>query len=290
MANSDTLILKPVDDKNPCGQDLRWDIDFLTIIQEYDSVFYDDDGGTVSGEAVSAKNADLGNDLIVKINKLCARTKDVRIFAIRAEAMWRVDGLPSFVNGLEDLVAAVELWPDFESGIHPRISDIDDDLAERVAPLTKLLNIIPILANAIGWGRDVGIHEREATATMLYDLFDAWSNRLQSAFGNELPSHSDAWSALKKLLPVAAALVDEGAENGESATTFSTVSLDAWELMERSAELLATQDRHSPALPIVRMLLIWRSRDILEIAETMKQSGLPIEQLLDSVRKQLSDK
>ena len=49
---------------------------------------------------------------------------------------------------------------------------------------------------------------------------------------------------------------------------------------------MTRQDRHSPALPVLQLLAGWRSFDIVEIADAMKQSGISLEQLLESVKKQ----
>ena len=61
---------------------------------------------------------------------------------------------------------------------------------------------------------------------------------------------------------------------------------DAWDLVERAAEAMAGQDRHSPALPVLRMLVGWRSLDIIDIAGVLKRSGISLEQLLESINKQ----
>ena len=49
---------------------------------------------------------------------------------------------------------------------------------------------------------------------------------------------------------------------------------------------MVTQDHHSPALPILRMLMGWRDLDIIQIAEQMKSSDLSLEQLFDAIQKQ----
>ena len=66
----------------------------------------------------------------------------------------------------------------------------------------------------------------------------------------------------------------------------SAPAVSVWDLIDRAAEQMTRQDRHSPALPVLQLLAGWRSFDIVEIAAAMKQSGISLEQLLESVKKQ----
>lgn len=289
---ADATILKPIEGGDPCGEDLRWDMEFMTVMQEFEAVFLQDDEGIVAGETATASEADARN-YIARIEKLCARTKDLRLLGIRAESKWRSAGLAAFAEALEDMVVAVELWPDPASGIHPRADEFDGDLGERTAPLIRLLNSAPVVAGSIGWGeRQPTAEQRQAASDALTGVFDSWTARLEPAFGSDLPSRTDAWNAIRALLPAgeAAVATDSGddPEQDGSLAIAQPPPTDAWELIERAGELLATQDRHSPALPLLRLLLVWRSKGILEIAEGMKTSGLTMEQLLDSIRKQLA--
>lgn len=289
MANP--VILSPVEGDDPCGNDLKWDMEFMTLNQQYDVLFLPRDEGVVAGAAVSAGAPPDTGDFIARVEGLCSRTKDLRLLSIRAETLWRTRGLSAFADALEDLVAAAELWPDAATGIHPRADEFDGDLGERVAAVGKLLNMIPTLVSIVAWGGDSNIQERQKTVTTLGGVFDLWSDRLEPAFGDDLPSTREAWEALRGLLPPTSSPATGGEDGGDvSAAAFELPPPeDAWELMERAAGLLAEQDRHSPALPVLHLLLIWRSRDILEIADGMRQSGLTMEQLFDSVRKQLAN-
>ena len=285
---ADNAILAPVEGADPCGEDLRWDAEFMAVMQLFDNLVLGGNAGVVEGESVESSIGAFA-DVIDRIDQLCERTKDLRLLALRAEAAWRSTGLSAFALALEELVAAAELWPDPATGAHPRADEMDGDLGERVAPLGKLLNVAPSLAATIGWGESPAIEARQHTTSTLQGVFTAWTARLEAAFADDLPSHGDAWNAIRALLPTAGpALEDEegAADGGGEATAPPTV--DAWDLIERAAELLSTQDRHSPALPVLHLLLIWRSRGILEIAEGMRKSGLTMEQLLDSVSKQIT--
>ena len=289
---ADPAILTPVEGDDPCGEDLRWDMDFMTVMQEFDSLFLQDQGGVVE-DAAAADDAPEARDFIDRVNGLCARTKDLRLLGARAEAMWRSAGLAAFADALEDMVAAVEEWPDPASGIHPRADEFDGDLAERTAPLSRLINNAPVVARSVGWGAEPSADERRAAAETLQGVFDSWTARLEPAFGRDLPSRTNAWEAIRPML-AGAAEAAPAAEAGGDGATESTAGApppppaDAWDLIERAAELMANQDRHSPALPLLRLLLVWRSKGILEIAESMKTSGMTMEQFLDSTRKQLA--
>ncbi len=292
---ADPAILTPVEGDDPCGEDLRWDMEFMTVMQEFESIFLQDQGSVVE-DAATTDDAPEARDFIDRVNGLCTRTKDLRLLGARAEALWRSEGLAAFADALEDMVAAVEEWPDPASGIHPRADEFDGDLAERTAPLSRLLTNVPVVARSVGWGAEPSVEQRQAVAETLKGVFDSWTARLEPAFDRDLPSRNNAWEAIRPMLAGAASAAVEAAAaaeaggdaTGSTAGTPAPPPADAWELIERAAELMATQDRHSPALPLLRLLLVWRSKGILEIAESMKTSGMTMEQFLDSTRKQLA--
>ena len=290
---ADPAILTPVEGDDPCGEDLRWDMEFMTAMQEFESVFLQDQGSVIE-DAATTDEIPEAREFIDRINGLCTRTKDLRLLGARAEAVWRSEGMAAFADALEDMVAAVEEWPDPASGIHPRADEFDGDLAERTAPLSRLLNNVPVVARSVGWGAgEPSVDQRQAAAETLKGVFDSWTARLEPAFDRDLPSRNNAWDAIRPMLAgaaEAAPAVEAGGDAAESAagTPAPPPPADAWELIERAAELMAAQDRHSPALPLLQLLLVWRSKGILEIAESMKTSGMTMEQFLDSTRKQLA--
>ena len=105
--------------------------------------------------------------------------------------------------------------------------------------------------------------------------------------GGETPSRNAAWEPVRALLGGTEAVA--AADGDETAETFAAAApADAWDLVQRAAEAMAVQDRHSPALPVLRLLLGWRAKDIIEIADAQRDSGVTLEQLLDSVRNQLA--
>ena len=268
---------------------MQWDPDFMAAGQMLDNMALEADEGVVEGEAIGA-DPNQAKELEDRITSLCGRTRDMRVMALRAELAWRQSGLAAFADTMEDAVALAERWPDPDSGFHPRADPDDGDLGERAAALGKLLNRAPRLAAVVGWGAaQPPMDARQAAAATLRGVFDQWTARLEAAFARDLPSRRDAWNAIRELLgevvPVAAA-GDE--EDGAPAAVAAPVPADAWDLVARAAEVMAAQDRHSPALPILRMLLKWRSEDILGIADAQRNSGLSLEQLLDSVRNQLN--
>lgn len=288
---ADTMIMTPVKEDDPCGEDLRWDMEFMTVMQDFETLFLQEEGGVVEGE--TAAGGPDAREYLTRVNRLCARTKDLRLLGIRAEVLWRTAGLATFADAMEDLVAASEAWPDPEAGIHPRADEYDGDLGERTAPLTRLLHGLPVLARTVGWRVNPSPEQRQATLETLTGIFDSWTARLEPAFAGDLPSRTEAWSAIRDLMPAAEPAAAESDAPGElaggaAAFTAAPAPADAWDLVEKAGELMAEQDRHSPAVPVLNLMLIWRSKGLLEIAEAMKPSGLTMEQLLDSIRKQLA--
>ena len=63
--------------------------------------------------------------------------------------------------------------------------------------------------------------------------------------------------------------------------------MDAWDAIERAMTLMVEQNRHSPAVPVLRLLLGWRELDLVEISQRMRTAGISLEQLLDSIKSQL---
>ena len=284
---SDETALTPVSDVDPCGPDLKWDAAFMKLGQEFEALLSQDAESVVDGELASSDRVSF-DDLSEQIRVLNARTKDLRVFAIRTEIGWRAAGLPGFTRGLLDLVEAVETWPDPAAGIHPRADLEDGDLGERCAALGKLINRVPILTGTIGWGANVELSKRAETGLALRSLFDHWNERLEGAFGAELPACSTAWATLKKLVGDPAQPAVAGADAEQAVIAGQPAFTDAWDAIETALELLAEKDRHSPALPVLRLLMRWRSLDIVEISIAMRTSGVSLEQLLDSINKQLT--
>lgn len=284
MANP--VLLEPVPGDDPCGPDLRWDQDFLALAQALENLNSSNEviDGTVQGE-VETTYADIVSDA----ESLSAKTKDLRVLGIYAEARWRGAGFGAFAEAVEDLATAVETWPDPDAGLHPRADPEDGDLLERAAPLAALLGRVPALAATVGFGAELTIAQRLAAGSSMRVIFEQWESRFEPAFGMDLPSARDAWKALQDMLGglVAPPEEDDGGDDGEAALMMAMPEpVDAWDTVERAAELMAEQDRHSPALPVLRLLASWRTLGIMEIATAMKQSGVSLEQLLESIRNQ----
>ena len=284
MANP--VFLSPVADDDPCGPDLRWDPEFLALSDAFASLATASATSVVDGEVVA--DAEGGYDEIVdQALALSARTRDLRILVIYAEARWHLGGLAAFGEAIEDLAQVAETWPDPAHGVHPRAEDPDDDLGERVATLGRLLNRMPALAATVGWGaRHVGDPDRLACAETLRDLFTAWTVRLEPAFGADLPSCADAWESLRALIGTVAPAEAEAGEAGPSALT--PPPTDAWDLIDQALARMVEQDHHSPALPLLRLLSSWRSLGIIDIIDRMRGSGVTLEQLMEAVKQQSS--
>ena len=289
---ADSTILDPVSEDDPCGPDMRWDPDFVALEHAFDLAASSADD-VVDGEAEPTVGGGF-QDIISSAEKLCAGTKDMRILTLRAEACWRHAGLAAFAGAVTDLAAVAEAWPDPDAGFHPRADEEDGDMSERNAPLTKLVGRIPILVEVVGWGSTppppaVQQEVREALGA----VFDAWTSRLETAFGRDLVSVRDAWAAVRKLVGDAAPPVLGNDDPAEDATHAGAVAApgdavaNAWDALDRALELMALQNGHSPAIPVLRLLSTWRDADIIDIVETMRDAGVTLEQLLDAVKKRL---
>lgn len=281
-------LLVPVREDDPCGPDLRWDPEFLRLTQALDAAIVSRDDPVVDGERAASDTMTF-ETVVDLAGALSRRTKDLRIMAIHAHASWHQGGLVAFADAMAGLVDAVEAWPDHLGGIHPRADEEDGDLGERGASMGKLLNLVPGLASTTGWGGNPEISQRVRTAEMLKDIFDAWSQRLEPAFDRDLPSCIEAWAALRKLLGDVPSTRPESGEPQDAQDALGPPAMqdaNAWDTIGRAAELMAEQDHHSPALPILRMLMGWRDLDIIQIAEKMQSSNLSLEQLFDAIRRQ----
>ena len=279
----------PVAQDNPCGADLQWDADMMALEQTMLAAVAEDEA-VVDGERV-AREVETFEDVIRMAESLCARTKDLRVLTILAEAHWHMAGVSAFAEAMATLVAVVEAWPDGSSGVHPRADPEDGDLAERAAPLGKLLFRIPILASTVGWGPngEGTVDERRETAHNLHQAFDDWQDRLGPALHSSLPAVAEAWQALQ---PFAALGAEDAAPQDTEAASDATASVapvrttDPWELIQRAEELMRETAPHSPALPVLGMLLRWRNMNIIDVMLAMRASGLTLEQLLEAIRMQ----
>ncbi|MCY3811469.1 MAG: type VI secretion system ImpA family N-terminal domain-containing protein [Gammaproteobacteria bacterium] len=277
-------LLAPVSEADPCGTDLRWDSEFVALDDAF-AAAVQDDAAVVEGEVVAAPERGY-DDIVDAATALLARTKDLRVLAIYAEASWRHGGLVAFADALEDLIEVVALWPGAGDGLHPRADEFDGDLGERTAAAGRLLNRIPALAATVGWGGHVGDADRVNCAAVLRGSLGAWTDRVADAFGADPPSATDAWRSLQRLVGAvdAADLEPDGETRAEHG---APPALDAWDLIDQALERIVDQDHHSPALPLLRLLSSWRTLGIIDIVDRMKASGITLEQLMDSVKKQL---
>lgn len=285
MANS--KILEPVSEGDPCGPDMRYDAEYLSLISALQESDDEDEGELSEGGRINR------SAIIGRAETMLTKTKDLGIAAMRAEASWQDGGLVDFAEAMEDLVAMAEAWADGATGIHPRADEEDGDLGERAAPVGRLLNAIPLMVRTIGWGGQPEISKRNETHEKLKGVFDTWTERMGPALGDALPNAVQVWAAIKEITAAATA-ADPAADAGAApaapgapaAAAAVPAGADAWDLIERAAESMARQDRHSPALPVLRMIATWRSKGIGDIARIMKTSGVGLELLLESIERQ----
>ena len=278
-----TTILEPVTEHDPCGRDLRWDAEFLALIDAFTAAEARGAASIVEGELVESPGHAF-DEVVDRAIALSARTKDIRVLAVYAEASWHQAGLAAFADAMTDLVTVQERWPGAEHGVHPRADESDGDLGERAAALGKLLNRIPTLVATIGWSTDTDTGDRAACAARLRSVFGAWNERLRSAFGDQLPSVGAAWQGLQQLV---GRVLDLSGGGPDPQCIPPTYNADAWDLIDQAMNRMTEQDHHSPALPLLRLLSTWRALGIIEIVEGMRGSGVTLEQLLESVKRQV---
>ena len=276
------IVLEPVSDQDPCGPDLRWDADFLELENAWGAAAAQGGPSVVEGEVVETSERAY-NEVVAKAVELSSRTKDLRVLAIYAEASWHHAGLVAFAEAMEELAGVVQRWPGGQDGLHPRADEVDGDFGERAAAVGRLLNGIPTMVATVGWGARAGDGERVHCAVTLRGVFDAWAERLGDAFGPDLPSVGDAWRSLQRLV---GGLGASDADPVETLEESALQSVDAWDLVDQALERMVEQDHHSPALPLLRLLSSWRSLGIIDIVDQMKTSGVTLEQLMESVKRQ----
>ena len=282
----DRAILEPVAQQDPCGPDLRWDDEFLGLMDAFAAAGAQGVACIVEGELAESPGRAF-DEVVDRAVAFSARSKDIRILAAYAEASWHQGGLGAFALAMENLVAAQESWPGADDGVHPRADYRDGDLGERIAAMGRLLNRVPTLAATIGWGSPPEVADRRSCAATLQGVFGAWDERLKDAFGGQPPSAKKAWRELERLIETDLATRDQADGDTASGTMAPPREIDAWDLIDQALCRMTTQDHHSPALPLLRLLSSWRSLGIMEIVDRMHGSGVTLEQLMESVKRQL---
>ena len=305
--NDEDLLLTPVSESDPCGPDIRWEPEMLRLSNSFANAQRGSEGAVVGAETVAVQIASF-DDLRDDALSLSRNTKDVGVLAVYAESSWRHRGLAGFAQAMEAAVKVMEKWPDPNRGVHPRADEDDGDLGERSAALGRLLRQIPELAATVGWGAESDAVGREETAATLTGIFEPWTARLDACFGGELVPPKEAWRALQGLLAgVGSRSRDGEAGDGEAgdgeagdgeagdgeateAGARESAPADVWDLVDLTIARMGEQNRHSPALSVLRLVSEWRDLELTEITERMKASGVSIEQLMDAIRKQIGNK
>ena len=290
--SDEEVLLTPVSEDDPCGPDRRWEPEMQSLSNGFARAVRGSEGAVVGAEAVSVQTTSF-DDIRNEALALLRTTKDVSVVAIYAEASWRQQGLAGFAQALEAAVKVMEKWPDSSRGVHPRADEDDGDLGERRAALGRFVRQIPTLAATVGWGTDSDTMSREETAAALTRVFEMWAPRLGACYGGELPTPREAWRALQGLLAGVRSKFRD-AESGDGASADAgfqaAAPTDVWELIDLTIDRMTEQNRHSPALPVLRLVGEWRDLELTEISERMKASGVSIEQLMEAVRKQTTKK
>ena len=288
--------LAPVSDDDPCGPDLRWDHEVASLDTVVAQVFSADEQGVVEGRVSLPEGLPAPRDLVSSTLSLVRRTKSIPVLAAHARALWMVQGLAGLALGLEALVAVVERWPDPDSGVHPR-ADEDGDLSVRYAAVARALHDLPRYAARIGWGKTEGDAAMRSTAERLRTLFAAWGTRLGPALDGDVPTAGDLWRTLRGvegmeglLAETATAADDEvgdvgAADHASSAPPARTD--DPWALLDATLLAMERNNRHSPAVLMLRLIATWKDKDVTYIVKSMADAGLGLEALVKALQAQI---
>ena len=294
--NEPVAMLEPVSVDDPCGPDLRWEPEVLQLQTSLSMLLADDDPAVVGARTASGPVT--ADDVMRTTSGLLRRTKSIFIMGVQAQARWVRDGLGGYAEAMEQLVLSVEAWPGPHDGIHPRADLEDGDLGERASAFARVVADAPHIAATIGWGRLEDPILRGHAAAALSDLFTQWSSRLAGALGDEPPPDAQAaWRAIRTIRGFEQSLAESGAtdpgatvdSDAPSAHSPPSASRDAWQLLAIAAERMQEQSPHSPAVPMLQLVLRWQGMDLAQISETSRNANgqMGIDQMMDWAKKQL---
>ena len=296
MSDELSPYLAPISDDDPCGPDLRWDHEVASLDTVVAQVFSADDQGVVEGNVSLPEGLPTPRDLAESTRLLLGRTKSVPVLAAQARALWMVQGLAGLALGLEALVAVVERWPDPASGVHPR-ADEDGDLSERYAAVARALHDLPRYAARIGWGKTEGDAAMRSTAERLRAIFAAWGTRLGPALDGDVPTAGDLWRTLRGVEGMEGLLAEtdtatddevgdvDAADHASSAPPARTD--DPWALLDATLLAMERNNRHSPAVLMLRLIATWKDKDVTYIVKSMGDAGLGLEALVKALQAQI---
>jgi type VI secretion system protein ImpA len=146
-------LLAPIGEASPCGDDLEYDADFMTLVAAARGKPEQQFGDTVI-PAVEPEWREVGE----KAEGILRRSKDVRVAVLLLRASARTQGVAGFCAGLQLLNGLLDT---FWEGIHPKL-DADDgnDPTMRLnalAPLTdETMGLRDLYEAQVGMARGVG--------------------------------------------------------------------------------------------------------------------------------------
>ncbi|SDZ15971.1 type VI secretion system protein ImpA [Variovorax sp. YR266] len=146
-------LLAPIGEASPCGDDLEYDADFMTLVSAAQGKPEQQFGDTVI-PAVEPEWREVGE----RADGILRRSKDVRAAVLLLRASTRMQGVEGFAAGLRLLNGLLDT---FWEGIHPKLdADDDNDPTMRLnalAPLTdESMGLRDLYEAQIGIARGVG--------------------------------------------------------------------------------------------------------------------------------------
>ncbi len=131
MIDVDALVL-PLEESNPCGENLEYDPDFMSL-EAAARGKPDQEFGDTRVEAEEPDWKSIEESAVA----LLARTRDLRPSMLLVRALTRNDGVEGLAQGLEMVARLVaELW----EPLHPQLDPDDDDPIMRINTLSALVD------------------------------------------------------------------------------------------------------------------------------------------------------
>jgi type VI secretion system protein ImpA len=149
------ILCAPISDSDPCGPDLdvTGDTDYLNFLAEVEGILPTSFFSPEDGRPFDPSSIDFASQLAA-VDALLARSRDIRLFAIRARIFILNRGLAGFGN----TIAAMAHWlNDFWDNVHPRpLHHGDTARSTTVTSLTLSTVIFPLQYTPLLEGRRAG--------------------------------------------------------------------------------------------------------------------------------------
>ena len=136
-----------------------------------------------------------------------------------------------------------------------------------------------------------------STAERLRAIFAAWGSRLGPALDGDVPTAGDLWRTLRGVEGMEGLLAEtdtaaddeagdlDAADHASSAPPARTD--DPWALLDATLLAMERNNRHSPAVLMLRLIATWKDKDVTYIVKSMGDAGLGLEALVKALQAQI---